>query len=411
MDRKARLPSLLVVVAVIVILTSFAQPALSQPAACDPHHVFQYLKIWLVLPTGTDDTANLQCAFDHAVTERGSTLLLTAGTYHTGQVAVFGFFGTFRGLGTNETIIKTLDRTLQVAPENFFENPPTPESGSNPWPSIFAFVGGDIVISDLSFYTTENSWTTGWTWTGLGITVYELAHGFVVVGPVVPGQNYTEANAALHRVRIEGLPHDGTLVGYNLINGIYYEGFFGAPFDQLLPLKGKFDAHDSQFRHVGGGTNLANLYDSHASITRNRYRDSFEGMDIGAVVKTMYEYSDNEVFNSSAWGLNLYGPFNSSTVLVKNNVVTGIGMGLYLDDTVTFAGDMRCRLLKNGVENVTDVGIYLGAGVTDCLVVCKSPNDTVKNLGTDNKLIGCQAVATDKTLKKNVLPNILHRRP
>jgi hypothetical protein len=126
-------------------------------------------------------------------------VFLSAGTYHTGQVAVSGFVGNFRGVGSNDTIIKTLDRTLQVAPLNFFVNPPTPESGSNPWPSIFAFVGGDIVISDLSFYATENSWTTGWTWTWLGITVYELAHGFVVVGPVVPGQNYTEANAAAPR--------------------------------------------------------------------------------------------------------------------------------------------------------------------------------------------------------------------
>jgi hypothetical protein len=136
MNTKARLPSFVGFVATIVILAFFAQPALSQPAACDSNYVFHYLKTWLVLPTGTDDTANLQCAFDHAVTKHGSTLLLTAGTYHTGQVAVFGFFGTFRGLGINETIIKTLDRTLRVAPENFFENPPTPESGSNPWPSI-----------------------------------------------------------------------------------------------------------------------------------------------------------------------------------------------------------------------------------------------------------------------------------
>jgi hypothetical protein len=403
MDRRARPPSLLVVVAVIVVLTSFAQPAQSESAPCNPNYVFHYLKTWLVVPTGTDDTANLQCAFDHAVKRSGSTVLLSAGTFHTGQVAVSGFVGNFRGVGSNDTIIKTLDRTLQVTPLNFFQNPPTPESGSNPWPSIFAFVGGDIVVSDLSFYTTPNSWTTGWTFTGLGVTVYELAHAFVFVGPIVPaGQNYTEANAALYRVRIEGLPHEGTLVGYNPINAIYYEGALGPAFPgPTPPIRGRFDVHDSEFRHIGGSTNLANLYDSHASITRNRFADSFEGMDIGGgVINTTYKYADNEVFNSSAWGLNLYGPFTSSTLLVKNNVVTGIGMGLYLDDTVTFAWDMKCRLLRNGVDEVTDVGIYLGTGVTDCLVVCKTPSDTVENLGTNNKLVGCQTVSSDVDASK-----------
>jgi hypothetical protein len=117
----------------------------------------------------------------------------------------------------------------------------------------------------------------------------------VVVGPVVPGQDYTEANAALYRVRIEGVTQEGTLYGYNPISAIYFEGFFGAPFGQTLPLRGKFDAHDSEFKHIAGGTNLYNLDGSRASITHNHFADSFESMDIGAVVNTTYEYADNEV--------------------------------------------------------------------------------------------------------------------
>lgn len=99
---------------------------------------------------------------------------------------------------------------------DLFINPPTPETASNPWPSIFAFVGGDIVTSDLSLYTTENSGTTGWTLTGLGVNVYELALGFLILGSEVAGQSYREANAALYRVQIEGLPRAGALYGFNL---------------------------------------------------------------------------------------------------------------------------------------------------------------------------------------------------
>jgi len=388
---RCRWAVLLALVASTVLLP-FAVWASTQPAQCDPNYVARFGNVWLVFPTGTDDTANIQCALDHAVTQRGSTVLLRAGVYHTGQIAETGFIGTFRGAGMDETIIKTLDRTLKVTPTDFFVNPPTPEDGANPWPSIFAFVGGDIVISDLSFYSTPNVWTTGWTWTGLGVTVYELAHAFVVVGPVVPGQDYTKASAAFRRVRIEGVTQEGTLYGYDPISAIYYEGFFGAPYGETLPLKGTFDAHDSQFAQVGGGTNLFNLYDSQVSITRNRFADSFEGMDLGILTNTTYEFADNEVSNASAWGLNPWGPYTSSTLLVENNVFTNTPMGLDFDNTVTFAGDMKCQLIKNGVENVTDVGIYLGTGVTDCLVVCKTPSDTVENLGTGNQLDGCRAV-------------------
>jgi hypothetical protein len=114
-------------------------------------------------------------------------------------------------------------------------------------------------------------------------------------------------------------------------------------------------------------------------------------MDIGAnITNTTYEYADNEMSNCFAWGVNLYGPFSSANLLVRNNVVTGSDMGLYLDDSVTFAGHVECDLLRNSVEDVADVGIYLGPGTRDCLVVLKTCEDTVLNLGTNNKIIGCK---------------------
>ena len=393
-------------VAVTVAVAFSTQPAMSQLAPCDPNYVSNNATIWLVLPTGTD-TANLQCAFDHAVSLPDSTVLLSSGTYHTGRVAASGLVGYFSGAGENETIIKTLDRPLHVTYLNFYLDPPTPESGSNPWPSIFAFVGGDVVISDLSLYATENFGTTGWT-TGLGVTVYELAHGFVTVGSEVPRQNYRQANAALYRVRIERLPRTGTLYGFNLINATYFEGFLGA--DQL-PLRGKFDLHDSHFRQVGG-TNLFNLYDSQVSITRNTYEDSFEGMDVDQISNTTYEYADNKVLNISLGavlgGVFVYGFFDSTTIfIIRRNLFTGV-YGPYFDNSVTFGGKMNCKRLKNEVENETGVGIYLGPGTTDCLVLCKTRQDNVQNLSTNNKLNGCPEVGGSITVKKDIFPKALH---
>lgn len=394
---------------VVVFPALYAQPVLSQSAPCDLSHVVRMGKVWQVLPTGTNDTANLQCAFDQAVAVQGSTVLLASGTYYTGQVVVSGFRGSFRGRGMDQTIIKTLDRPLRVTYLDFQLDLPTPESGSNPWPSIFAFVGGDILVSDLSLYATENSGTTGWTFTGLGVDVYELAHGFVVVGSEVPGQSYRQANAALYRVHVEGLPREGSLYGYNLINASYYEGFLGA---DALPLQGTFDVHDSEFRQVGG-TNLFNLYDAQVSITGNTYSDSFEGMDIGYLVNTAYTFAHNTVLNISSpffGGLYLYGSYDSSTLSIGGNAFTGVN-GIFFDDTVAFSGDMNTRLLKNSVQGDSGLGIYLSPGTTDALVVCSSPKDTVDNLGTDNRLVACQERGRSSAFVKGLLPEVPRRRP
>lgn len=381
----------------------------SQSGGCDPAYVLHAQNAWLVLPTGADDTVNLQCAFDQAVGKRGAIVRLGRGTYHTGQVAVTGFVGSFRGVGIQNTTITSLDRTLRVAPLNFLLAPPTPENGPNPWPSIFAFVGGDITFSDFTFRMTSNAWTTGWTWDGLGITVYELAHAFVVVGPVLPDRSFTEANAAMYRVRIEGVRQEASLLGYSPITGIYFEGFLGAPYGQALPLKGRFEVHDSEFRLVAGGTNLFNLIDSHISITRNQFTNSFEGMDIGGnIVNTTYEYVDNQVMNTDAWGVNLYGPFSSSTIRLNNNTFMTPGMGLFLDDTVAFARDTKCRLIRNHMGTVNGTNIYLGPGTSKCLVVCNAQRDTVQDLGVNNKLIGCEAVQNQPQTKQTVSPVLRH---
>ena len=53
-----------------------------------------------VKATSTDDTANLQCAFDLAVAAGpGQTVRLLKGTYHTGMVFVNNFHGAFTGAG------------------------------------------------------------------------------------------------------------------------------------------------------------------------------------------------------------------------------------------------------------------------------------------------------------------------
>ena len=73
--------------------------ALTTPA-CDPDFVLQDSIVFTVLPTGTDDTANLQCAFDAAVAAGdGAEVRLVAADYHTAQIVVYDFLGKFSGAG------------------------------------------------------------------------------------------------------------------------------------------------------------------------------------------------------------------------------------------------------------------------------------------------------------------------
>ena len=155
---------------------------------------------------------------------------------------------------------------------------------------------------------------------------------------------------------------------------------------------------------------MGGLYNSQVSITRNRYTDSGEGMDVADLYhQTIFKFAENEVSNVPN-GIFFWDPFDSSTLLVKDNDFSA-NVGVYFDDSSTFSGRMVCQVLKNGLQDVADVGTYLGSGTKDCLVVCKSPNDTVRNVGTDNKLVGCQEVTASTTLKRSILPKALHRKP
>jgi hypothetical protein len=132
---------------------------------CNPAFVQQHGQTITVLPTGVDDTANLQCAFDNAVAAGpGVTVQLVAGTYHTRQIVVNNFQGVFIGAGAQKSVLTNLP--------NLYVNPAFtaiigPPSASNPWPVLVTFVGGDFVVSDMGTSITGNKPTVGWTVPGL----------------------------------------------------------------------------------------------------------------------------------------------------------------------------------------------------------------------------------------------------
>ena len=344
---------------------------------CDPEFVIPEGNVFTVLPTGTDDTANLQCAFDAAVDAgAGSEVRLVAGAYHTGQIVVHEFHGSFSGAGADETAVYNLPN-LYVTAVDYYLNPPSAE---NPWPMLFFFVGGDLSMSDLSLRITGDEPTTGWWYYGFG-PIYELACAVTIMG--------TEANADVGHILVEGEAVADSMFGYNVINGVFPQGWMEWLGQPSPPLVGSFSVHHSTFRTLASGSPVYNLANASVVISHNDYEDVFYAMDGGDLTDSYLEFSHNRV-EGGLFGMDLYNMNQMEDVgtalLIKNNRFEVEVAGVALEQT--FGEGSQCLLLGNNVQSVGNIGIYLGPGISGCTVVGGANKTNVLDLGTGNILVG-----------------------
>ena len=385
---KTKLLLTIFLVAALVSGLALATGVAFADTPCDSAYVTQSENVITVSSTGVDDTENLQCAFDVAVAGGpGVDVQLSSGTFHTAQIVVNDFHGQFYGAGSKYTTVINLPN-LYVTPVDMYLNPP---SADNPWPSLFAFIGGDFVVSDLGIHISGDNGTTGWTIFGIDPPITELAHGVAVLG--------LHANSRFERILVEGESADNSLLGYNLINGIFYEGFIG---EVSPPISGKFYVADSTFRQIGSGTPIYNLYQAEVVVSRNTFDDVFLGMDGGDLVNSSLEFSHNMV--NGFIGLDIYNldlvEDVGSAILVKNNRFRGV-IGPILEQT--FGDGNDCLLQGNNVQNVSDIGILLGEGIHGCTVVGGSSKTNVLDLGADNVLVGVNNMGTGVGLEIQTL--------
>jgi hypothetical protein len=210
-----------------------------------------------------------------------------------------------------------------------------------------------------------------------------LAHAIVILGE--------KADVVINAVSIEGETASNSLIGYNLLNGILFEGFIGAV---PPPLSGSFQVHNSSFRRIGSGTPVANVSDAQIKIYHNTFEEVLYGLDAADFANSSFEFSNNKV--SAMWfGIDLYNVFLSedvgSSYLVKNNVFRG-EYGIVLEQA--FGAGSKCLLIGNNVQHVTDIGIFLGPNVAGCTVVGGSNKANVLDLGISNTLTGVNNMGT-----------------
>lgn len=345
---------------VLVLGTAAAEPA----SPCDPAYVVRTGKIIRVTPTGIDDTANIQCAFDWANDlGPGKTIYLTAGTFYTAQIVVNDFHGSFRGSGADKTVIVNLPN-LYVTRENTFSNPP---SATNPLPYLFSFFEGRFVIADLAFHMDghDGNMTTGWEqplFDGSGvITVYEMVAAIVIGG--------SEADAWLTRLLVEGEPLENSLTGYSAINGIYFGGLYGATWPMLAPpLSGSYRLTHSTFRALGTGSPIFNLKDASVLISHNTYEDAFAMVDAAVLMDSTVEIASNKgdaFFGAYFWNFNLVEDTGTSFVIRNNKFANTIGV-LFEQ---SFGAGTTCLIKSNNFRQILDTSVLLlGPGTDQCVL-------------------------------------------
>jgi hypothetical protein len=319
-----------------------------------------------------DDTTNLQCAFNMAIaTGPGVNVRLVAGEYHTAQIVVNDFFGAFSGAGPDLTAIYNLPHLDVVAD---FLNPP---SADNPWPDLFYFFDGYISISRLGIHIIGQEPVQEWWISGMPLN--EMAAAILISG--------TETSAEIDHVLVEGELKPGSLLGYNLLNRIMYEGWaewLGNP-----PISGSYRLTDSAFLTVGWASPIIKTADAFVVISRNNYKNTFIPTDGGDFVNSTIEYSYNNI-DGALMGLNFWNGDpamdTGSIFLVKNNRFRTDYAGVAFEQTM--GEDNQCLILGNNVQHVGEYGIYLGPGTHHCTVVGGSNKTNVLNLGTNNILVG-----------------------
>ncbi len=380
-------------------------------ASCDGTYVRQNGRTLTVLPTNTDDTANLQCAFNLGTHMPGVVLQLSKGTYTTGRIVVDGFVGTVRGKGVNSTFIRNPGSPIYVTPDDFYQVPPKSEAFAPPY--LIVFLGGDYTVTDLTVSILGAEPATDWSifgirdWLGHGIK--SLAGPFVILGSPT-GNGYRKANAAFYHVKLTGERSNDPLYGYNAYNGIFVQGFVGP---DLEPLRGRFSIRESQFETIASVAPMFNLRNSWVSISGNTLNDVALGGEVIDLKNTLYDYGDNTVIGSA--GVQMYDNclgsqsncgMQGSELIVRNNQFHSTD-GVLID--ASFSGGASGLVLGNNFNEVSGLAVRLGPDTSKCLVVLTAAA-TVENLGTGNTIIGPKQPSNKQgTHTRSLLPMGKHR--
>jgi hypothetical protein len=258
--------------------------------------------VFTVFPTGADDTANLQAAFDAAILAgHGSTVQLVRGTYYirNGIVAV-NFEGSSVGAGKEKTFVQNLgpfatdDYFLTFSPE-----------GQNVMPGL-------ITISDLTFRAIGPA-ETDVEFFKDPMNAFQILH--------LKGDSTGKLNAYIIRVGFEGESGDlHTPWGRNIHNSSLFSSG-----DNFEPLSGNVLFQDCTFKNALSGVSVM-LHDAHFRVEGCTFTDILSPIGAWGITDSTADILRNRVHMGAPWNPAVYignfEPGGDSTVRISHNDIS-----------------------------------------------------------------------------------------
>ena len=98
-------------ITMVLVLLNITMPRIlhaQNPENCDESNVTINETLVIITPNGADDTANIQCALDTAVTKKIARVQMTGGDFSISRISVDSFSGTFGGISRNDTSVSVI---------------------------------------------------------------------------------------------------------------------------------------------------------------------------------------------------------------------------------------------------------------------------------------------------------------
>jgi hypothetical protein len=329
----------------------------------------------IVKPNGVDDTADIQAAFNACVSfGPGCTVQLEKGTYYTSQITVFGFQGSFVGMGQGLTTIQALPNLPAPTADPFWTVLPGP---ANPWPALFTFENGAYRISGMTLTEPyDNAVYPAWDASLVGglATETNLFDVMELTG--------LQAFATVDHVTVLGAA--GDFLGTNMGAGIIYEGTvlppgWTDPFTDLIPITGSLSVTNSLFNSVEGGPWFETVANAEVTVCHNTIVNSPDPLGFFEASNSQITFCGNQA--SNVYGVSgilieqsVYKTNLPSTVLITGNdfQVNQAASAVDLFDFGPSEGipsTLNAVVSGNVFQTDTSCGCYIGSEPSDYSVI------------------------------------------
>lgn len=369
------------VVVSMAMLTSLlwmTTPAVA--AGCDPDHVTQWGKTWRVTPTGTDDTANIQCAIDAAAGVHGSTVQLMAGRFRAAMLTMTDMVsGTFQGAGKAIT-------TLEALPDLECQKQRMEVGHAATWILVEQ---GEVTVRDITLEVTDPTpcaITFEDQSSELSGAILQFGGGGVVAGSDCGNPPVYEVNGRVQDVRL--LAPDLS-EGEAVMHGVWVSGSFHCDGVSLsAAVTGDVEVVSSTFVNSTFAVAASGFTDGTITMGGSPWDANtvigpvgFFGQDLdGSAV--VVSHNDLSVTFGGVFGVRTHD------VLVHANVISGTGLAAVYHGIANDASG-GWTITGNDVTGFegTVADYWLGAGTFADRLATNDATDTVLDEGTDNTIV------------------------